>query len=1182
LGAEQLYVQVKSGKVKLDQLNDEGKKALKGFMENKAAAEKYGTNEQRAGSAMARQNVEDQQQLKQDSFNNTVYGGTNKLKSTLSGNKDEPKRVVSPSIEKVKQQADNLKKIGLASTNAAMAAQKEAYDKLPKWKKVGHDFFTSSANEKADSFLRGTLDTASVGLSREADKSVNKLSQKLGDSPEAIARMQQRANDSRDTTSYKVGQFGGYFLPGTMADRAIVGLGGAALKRLPKIAQGLIRGSASGALDTAAQEGGDVAFRGGKFDPINVALGAGLGGSLGVAAPLVKAGLQKGTNFLGNALENIQGNQIKAIDSVMNPPLPKAVGGEIGQNTLAARNEPPVLNSTAGRQPQPIKLDEDVIKFNESGTGDASTFGKKISSEPLKKKGSVSKWWEKTRTQLVDDMTPLEGVEKRVTGGVASAEDSLYKSARMFKGVPERAAQVVQQRLAPIVKGIEKLGHSTDDLGKYALAVHAKDVNAAGIKSGFTNAEIDDVIRRFGTPEMEASRQQLVQVNKDMMKELVDSGVVSGDLAKVLAERWKNYIPLFRAFDDESVEIGTGLSNALANVASPIKTLKGSERAAIDPLENMVKNIFQSVQAAERNKVASQLHRLADMDTESNFIRKLGEGEDVGRKNVVNVKVNGENVKYEVEPEVYKALLNLDKESSNMITNILSKPASLLRAGATLTPEFSLRNPMRDVVQAFVVSKSGFNPITDFGAGLIQTIKKGNLYKDWVDNLGAYGNVMSMDRNVHRQALEKVLKEPISKKFVNIVTGKSLIKALRYITDTTESATKVGEYRAALRKGVSKEEAAYRSRDIMDFARAGSGVRQANKMVAFLNANIQGKSKLIRAIKENPTGTITRAFTAVTLPTVGIFALNKQFANDTQRETIDNAPEWMRNSFWLMAIPGTDVVARIPKPFDLAAIFSNLPERALQFTYDNDKEAFDGFVSRTMKESALPMQISGLIPFIEGMANYSFFREGDIIPQREQGYEYSDQYDPIRTTETGKFLAKGAEKLTGGKGAFKNFSSPRVMDSTIQGLTAGLGKYGTDALDFILKKTGAVDRPVAPTKSIEQKPFTKAFLVDPNQGGKEMDKFYSTLNKLDKEKASNKLNDESFGKTGKKTDYLPWDKNVLLKELDSASDELSGINKEIRSIEKSTLLTADQKRRKIDVLIKDRKKVVKESVALIK
>jgi hypothetical protein len=75
---------------------------------------------------------------------------------------------------------------------------------------------------------------------------------------------------------------------------------------------------------------------------------------------------------------------------------------------------------------------------------------------------------------------------------------------------------------------------------------------------------------------------------------------------------------------------------------------------------------------------------------------------------------DGKKVKYEVPPEVYKTLMNLDKESSNTLIKILQKPAATLRAGATLTPEFSLRNPLRDVPNAFVVSKSGFNPVVDF------------------------------------------------------------------------------------------------------------------------------------------------------------------------------------------------------------------------------------------------------------------------------------------------------------------------------------------------------------------------------------------------------------------------------------------------------------------------------------
>jgi|GEM_PF-2545935 len=822
------------------------------------------------------------------------------------------------------------------------------------------------------------------------------------------------------------------------------------------------------------------------------------------------------------------------------------------------------------------KEGQEAAAFNSQDIGDVDTFAQKISQNPTKKKQSFAQRTEKIRTQMIDDLAPLEGLEKRVRGSVSSAEDSLYKSARLFRGMPAKANQVVKERLGPVVDAVEKSGFSTYELGYYTLARHAKDVNAAGYKSGFTNREIESVLQRYNTPEMEKARQELVKVNNDMLNELADAGVISRELYNTLTDRWKNYVPLFRAMEDEGVEFGGGLSKALANVASPIKALKGSERKVIDPLENMVKNIFQSTSAAERNRVAQQLARLAKDDVEEIYIRKLGPDEEVGRKNVVNVKVNGENVKYEVEPEVYKALLNLDQESGNMLIRMFQKPASLLRAGATLTPEFSLRNPMRDIMQAYVVSKSGFNPITDFGAGLIQSITKGDLYKQWVKDMGDFGNVISMDRNVHKEALKRVLKEKPSKKFVNILTGKSLLDLLRVITDTTESATKVGEYRAALRKGESRQEAAYRSRDIMDFGRSGVSIRQMNKVIAFLNANLQGKSKLLRALKEDWLGVTTRAAVGVTLPTVGVFFLQKYYSNDVQKKTIEESPDWLRNSFWLVPVPGTDQVARIPKPFDLAAIFANAPERALQYAYDKDKEAFDGFAKQSLSEAAIPVQITGLLPFFEGMANYSSFRQGSIIPMAEAGREFRDQYDPVNTTETAKLLARGAEALTGGEGAFKNFSSPRIMDNTIKGLTAGLGTYATSAIDSLLegKVLGkqvykpVIDKPEKPEKRIEQRPLAKAFLVDPLQGGKSTEIFYEAREKLTKQKNSANFNETKFDSEKKRT----------LKRLDKISSSMSNITKEIRAVERDTSLTPAQKRNQIEPLIQERNELARNAV----
>jgi len=807
--------------------------------------------------------------------------------------------------------------------------------------------------------------------------------------------------------------------------------------------------------------------------------------------------------------------------------------------------------------------------FNNSGLGDSKSFESKITRGKKSDKKTFGERWEKLKTQFTEDIAPLNKLERDVTGKISSAESSFYKSARMYKGVPEKINQFIDQRLKPIVRGIEKLGFHSDDLGRYALAVHAKDVNKAGMKSGFTNAEIDDVISKFGTAEMEKARKELVNINKELLDDLVDSGVVSSDLRNALNERWKNYIPLHRDLDDV-VGRSSGLSEALANVASPIKRLKGSERNVIEPLENMVENIVKNINAVERNKVASHITKLSKLDPDENFIRKIKDGEKTEGKNVVSVKINGENVHYEVEPEVMKAILTLDKETGEWLGRFLAVPASWLRAGATLTPEFIIRNPIRDYRNARIVSESGFR-LTDYAVGLASSIMgkfgKGKLYQDWVKNLGAYGNIVSEDRNVFLASQKKVLTQSATKKFVNVINPKNIITLLRSISDISESSTKVGEYRAALRKGATKEEAAYRSRDIMDFARSGTSIRQTNKIVAFLNANIQGKSKMIRAFKKNPVGTSVRIFKSMAVPTAGIYYYNKHFANDEQKDTIKNAPNWQKNTFWLVAVPGTDMVARIPKPFDFAVV-ANVVERSLEFFDDNDKEAFDNFGKGVITDNTIPMMITGLLPLIEGMGNHSFFKDGPIIPVRDQGVEFKDQYDPIRTSETAKGIAKVVGSIPGGLGG--NFRSPYVIDNTIQGLFAGGGKYATDAIDAILGGLGAANRPKAPEKSAEQKPVLRSFLVDPNQGGTAMDQIYTLKDKLTKEEGSAKRREEDY-KDSDKLDYVT-----------AQTKEMSLIGAAIRSYEKSMDLSPKQKREKIDDLNKQRNDIAKTTLKRIK
>jgi hypothetical protein len=788
-----------------------------------------------------------------------------------------------------------------------------------------------------------------------------------------------------------------------------------------------------------------------------------------------------------------------------------------------------------------------------SGGGDMKTAAAKISYDVARPKPNGSTW-DKLRSQLVDRFANLERAEKTVFGKVQDASASPYKQARLYAGVPERANAIIQKELNPIIRKVEKAGKSYKDLGLYATAVHAKDVNRAGLISGFTDAEIDDVIRKLGSPEMEAARKELVAYSNRRLDTLLESGRISKESVAAMREAWPNYMPLSRVMDETEAGFIKGLSDSFSGVSNPIKELKGSQRTVIDPIESMMKNTYLLENAAGRAEVAKRIGMLADADGELRFFKKVTDEQAKGKQFVIKAYENGKEIKYETTKELFEEISTMNKEQSNTLIKILSKPAEVLRAGATLTTEFAIRNPIRDVINAWTVTDVGFNPIVDFPAGLAQTIKRGDLWDDFLRAKGGYGNVMSMDRKLYREAIDAAIRQPIGKKFVSILNPKSWIGLMRKISDTTETATKLGVFRAARRKGLGLAESAFQARDTMDFARAGSAVQPANRIVAFLNSNIQGKSKLIRAIKEHPVKVTAKIATGIALPSVGAFFWNEQMANEEQAKTIKDSPAWLRDSFWLVAIPGTDQVARIPKPFDLA-VFGNVTERFLEYAVEKDPTALDNFAQELFDSQAFPVMPTGLLPIIEGMANYSFFRQTSIIPGREKDIPMAEQYD-VNTSETAKVLAAGARAITGEQGPFKNFGSPRVMDSTIRNATGGLGGYALDAIDWLVRDvTGIVPKNAQPAKNTSQLPVAKAFLVNENQTGKAMDFVYTERTRLTTARNS------SIGEFKEEGKY---------QYIETVADAIGKISKQIREIQNDPTLTAEQKRDQINELSKQR------------
>ncbi|MEI4618699.1 4'-phosphopantetheinyl transferase, partial [Bacillus cereus] len=195
----------------------------------------------------------------------------------------------------------------------------------------------------------------------------------------------------------------------------------------------------------------------------------------------------------------------------------------------------------------------------------------------------------------------------------------------------------------------------------------------------------------------------------------------------------------------------------------------------------------------------------------------------------------------------------------------------------------------------------------------------------WVNQGGAYGGYLSADRDLLKEQLEGIgnqQKEGLSKAIQTItapVNPKNWLKVLQTISEVSEEATKVGAYQKGLKKGLTPEESAYQARDLMDFNRMGNSVQSANRVFTFLNANLQGKDKLIRSMKEHPIRTSAR-IAGSTLPPSALALASYANANEKQKEMMDNMTQQEKDTYWSYAIPGTDKVGRIPKPFDISLL----------------------------------------------------------------------------------------------------------------------------------------------------------------------------------------------------------------------------------------------------------------------
>lgn len=794
---------------------------------------------------------------------------------------------------------------------------------------------------------------------------------------------------------------------------------------------------------------------------------------------------------------------------------------------------------------------------------ESNTFGK-----------AGKKVWDRLYTELVDENHPLfevkADVEKRIGRKLEFDEDP-YSNAVDARGWAGKATVLIEHGMPE--KGVKSLQEILNSIGEKNLPqfsaflayLREKDIidwNSKHPKDRvYTDRDPVDVgmtIRELSQKKgFVKAAHELYKYEDSLLDMLIEAGELTKKQKAAMKAKYPHYVP-FERITDETTS-GGGASKSYVNKSNYIMRMKGSSRDIVDPIVSIIDRTFKIVESVEHNKVGQAFVKLSKMKGMGDICEEV-KGTPKSTDSTFYVWENGQKKTYATTPELLAALKMTNNERPGTWLKILSVPAGLLRAGATLSLEFIMRNPVRDMISASLYSKHGFIPVWDTVRGLSLYLKKGKEYWDYMNSGAPQSTMVSLDRNYLHGEIRKLLK----KKSVLSMCANP-IEALRAFSEAAEMATRLAEFKNSKigytgimnrlfgteRKPLSNAEAGIEAREItLDFGRHGSKTEVPNRIIAFFNASIQGTDKMIREFKEHPGQMTMKTFLGITVPSVMLWYLNK---DDPRYQEL---PQWQKDIFWV--IPGKDTLYKIPKPFELGILFGTVPERVLQYMYDKEKgrngPGFKGLgdsIENNLAPSVFP---TGLLWWVEWVTNYSMFMGRNIVPLSQMNLPDRDQYGPYTS-----YLARKVGN------AFN--LSPRKIDNTIQDVGGNLAALGNSLID---QAAGLAE--TRPAKRASEMPGVRGFTATPYASSDSVQRLRDDFSRQEK------LYNE-FKMTKQKPEGYDAAKYMKYK---AAMDAMNNTYRAEKKIMDSKQLDSRQKRERLDRIKMQQTNIARRALGLSK
>ena len=625
--------------------------------------------------------------------------------------------------------------------------------------------------------------------------------------------------------------------------------------------------------------------------------------------------------------------------------------------------------------------------------------------------------------------------------------------------------------------------------------------------------------------------QVFFQGQRDFM---LETGLISQEQHAALS-RFKNYVPFFREGADLDAETeaayerfseifpaGKGFSGR----NSGVEKFEGSARRTKNLVENIVNQSRKVMDSGYKNIAAYRsLNLMRELDM-AKYVRSdsvdaqvkiaemrralEAEGIEVGdisdeellkkvpveaylkitddsNDNIVSVRVNGTLRFYKVEdPELLVAVKNFGAEKVNVMWKLLTAPKNIMTQAITKTPEFAIRNFIRDTGSNTILF--GGKTIAPYLAHTAKNAVKSawntaDMQKVWAAGAGggAWYSVKAEDIAADFKDGGKIQK-----------IGKYTIKPLKWLLNEyerrilmpSEQGNRISVRQKALENGASDMEAAFQYLDVMNFGMRGSGVWTGKnewakgaftalhaiiRITPFLNARIQGLYKLWResgaqqakfkageefALKERTRAFIQSLSKAVLLRGMMLASASMLYSLYANSSTDDDGDKWFEKlpahdklNYWHIYL-GNNNILRIPKPFEIGYIFGTIPEAItdalIQKRPQTAKVLWEGLTSQLEFD---PLSNPVIDTAREQYWNKDSFTKRLIIQQSDKDLKPRYQYDPD-TSATAKAVARVFE----GVGLDDSWlASPARIQNVIGNFLGGMTKYITAASDVIVE-----------------------------------------------------------------------------------------------------------------------------------